>query len=191
MKNEMLDSLNRRFSEIEITESLVLATLLDPCFKDKFFSTVIERQNAKELLITKIDENSMTLTANNTEPPEKRARTETAVLKSFQEILDEADTSQSDSITSHKSRSIVDQYLAEPTVPYHGGNAFTWWADNKFRFHSLSDLALRYLSAPPTSVPSERLFLTAGDIYDEKRNRLAPEKAEMLLFIKTNSHLLL
>ena len=41
-------------------------------------------------------------------------------------------------------------------------------------------------SAPPTSVSSERLFSGAGKIYDLKRNRLAPERAEILLFIKNN-----
>ena len=53
----------------------------------------------------------------------------------------------------------------------------------------LSQLARRYLSAPSTSVVSERLFSVAGDIYDEKRNRLAPERAEMLLFINKHFHL--
>ena len=51
------------------------------------------------------------------------------------------------------------------------------------RFPVLAKLAQLYLSAPQTSVPSERFFSTAGDIFDEKHNRLLPEKAETLLFI--------
>jgi len=64
-----------------------------------------------------------------------------------------------------------------------------WWKENKHRFVLLSQLARHYLLAPPTSVASERLFSVAGDIYDEKRNRLAPERAEMLLFINKNFQL--
>ena len=39
MKSEMLESLQRRFSNIEETDFLVLSTMLDPRFKDKFFSS--------------------------------------------------------------------------------------------------------------------------------------------------------
>ena len=42
---------------------------------------------------------------------------------------------------------------------------------------------LRYLSAPPTSSASERLFSAADDIYSNQRMQLASERAEMLLFI--------
>lgn len=52
MKKEMLSSLNRRFRDIENKETL---TLLDPCFKDKFFSGIVAREEAKSLLIAKVD----------------------------------------------------------------------------------------------------------------------------------------
>ena len=45
MKSEMLASLKRRFSDIEKSKCLVIATLFDPRFKDKFFSGLV-----KELL---------------------------------------------------------------------------------------------------------------------------------------------
>ena len=37
MKNEMLHSLTQRFSDIGDKQHLVLASLLDPCFKNRFF----------------------------------------------------------------------------------------------------------------------------------------------------------
>ena len=50
MKKGVLTSLQRRFTEIEETEFLVLATLLDPRFKDKSFSNATFRQNAIHLI---------------------------------------------------------------------------------------------------------------------------------------------
>ena len=91
MKKEMLTSLNRRFSDIENNETLALATLLDPCFKDKFFSSIVEREDAKLLLIAKVDETISNIEPPEiAEPPEKRPRT--SVMKYFEEILEEAGT---------------------------------------------------------------------------------------------------
>ena len=186
MKAEMLRSLNTRFEHVEDKECLALATLLDPCFKNRFFSEPEKRDKAKDVLIDKLSSDPMpTPTVRNGERPvEKRARTD--VMKCFDEILEEATvqvSATSDVVT------MVDQFLAEPCIPYHGGDAYKWWANNHLRFKPLAELAQRYLSPPPTSVPSERLFSNAGDIY-EKRNRLTPDKAEMLLFIKNNYHLI-
>ena len=38
MKNKMLDSLHSRFDEIEDKDFLVLATILDPRYKDNFLA---------------------------------------------------------------------------------------------------------------------------------------------------------
>ena len=41
---------------METNELLVLATILGPCFKDKFFSGLTNQMNAKAMLIAKIEE---------------------------------------------------------------------------------------------------------------------------------------
>ena len=61
-----------------------------------------------------------------------------------------------------------------------------YWRSNQSRFECMAQLARKYLSAPCTSVESERLFSAAGHMMTEERNRLACEKAEMLLLIKKN-----
>ena len=47
MKAEMLQSIERRFADVEEKEVIVLATIIDPRFKDKFFSGAVNCQNAK------------------------------------------------------------------------------------------------------------------------------------------------
>ena len=180
MKKELLDSLNRRFCDVEENETLVIATMLDPCFKDKFFTTLVARDEAKSMLIGLVNEKFPPSDVDELSGSQTLERTD--VMRCFDQILEEAGSSTQE-VTS---TTVVEQYLAAPLLHYHTGNACTWWAENRARFPTLSKLALQYLSPPPTSVPSERLFSTAGDIYDEKRNKLDPERAETLLFIKNN-----
>ena len=59
----------------------------------------------------------------------------------------------------------VERYLAEPLLDFKIGNPFKWWALNFKSYPLLSTLARKYLSAPPTSVASERVFSSTGIIY--------------------------
>jgi len=76
--------------------------------------------------------------------------------------------------------------LREPLICFQNGNPYVWWNENQQRYPLLSTITRRYLSAPPTSVPLERLFSGAGNIYGDHRSRLTAEKAEILLSIKYN-----
>ena len=66
-------------------------------------------------------------------------------------------------------------------------NPLNCWNNQREKLKLLSPIARRFLSAPPASVPSEQLFSSAGIIHEPLRNRLDPEKATTLLFIKYNS----
>ena len=189
MKEQMLTSLNRRYRNIETNEAVALATLLDPCFKDRCFSSSGDCARAKDILCEKVEELSGFCNEITREPVPKRPKTN--VVQYLSEILDEGEgRAEADTDTSYDTASTVDRYLADPLVPFQTGASYKWWNENKACFPALTQLAKQYLSAPPTSVQSERLFSSAGDIYSYKRNRLAPEKAEMFLFIKCNYNLI-
>ena len=185
MKADMLSSLNRRYADIETNTTLTIATLLDPRFKDKFFSESDTRTMTIEALNSKLSE------MNNNDgvsivPAPKRSRQSEGIWNCFNEIIEKSGAC----VEGETENPDVEQYLREPLIRFHRANSYLWWKENQHRFFQLSQLARRYLAPPPTSVASERLFSTAGDIYDEKRNRLAPERAEMLLFIKKNFSLI-
>ena len=81
----------------------------------------------------------------------------------------------------------ISAFFSEPLIPLRE-DPLQWWKTNQKRFSLLVKTAKIYLCAPPTSVPSERLFSTAGDIRSHTRNRLSPLNAERLVFLKGNSN---
>jgi hypothetical protein len=61
-----------------------------------------------------------------------------------------------------------------------------WWKEHEGQYPSLSRVAKKHLSIPGTSVPSERVFSTAGDIISAKRSVISPEHLDQLLFLNKN-----
>ena len=62
------------------------------------------------------------------------------------------------------------RYSLEPRIQ-RIQNPSEWWAKNKERFSLLALSARKSLAIPPSSVPSERIFSTAGQSLNEKRER--------------------
>ena len=102
------------------------------------------------------------------------------------EILEDSGELTDDVSVVGEIEGMVNTYLKEPPISYQVGNPYLWWRDDGQRYPVLTKVARHYLSAPPTSVSSERVFSGAGNIYDDHRCRLTAEKAEMLLTIKHN-----
>ena len=70
------------------------------------------------------------------------------------------------------------------------GNSKTvlqWWLADGTDWPLLHSLALRVFSMAASSAASERNFSTFGFVHSKLRNRLAPEKAKKLVYIKTNT----
>ena len=71
--------------------------------------------------------------------------------------------------------------LTEPCTP-RSADPVEWWKHNAIRPPNLAAIAMSFLGAPPSSVPSERLFSSAEDLHGDHRCRLLPENAERLVF---------
>ena len=63
---------------------------------------------------------------------------------------------------------------------------FSWWATNKNQYPILHQIAMKYLSIPATSVPSERLFSDAKNLITPQRTRLDSFLINQLMFLKRN-----
>jgi len=80
----------------------------------------------------------------------------------------------------------VENYLRETRLP-PSTDIYAYWHNSQYR--SLEPAAKKYLSAPPTSVASEQLFSSAGQLYADRRNSLNGDNAKKLLFLSDNIRL--
>lgn len=150
------------------------------------------------MLLTTECENYLTRTAAASpedQPRSKHARigsdsSSSSLWSLFGEMLDEADEANSEGSNSgYTAEMMVEMYLKECIQPRHT-DPLQYWKSKKVIWLPLADLACKYLSIPPSSAASERLFSSAADVTSQERNRLLPEKAEMLLFLKKNMQVL-
>ncbi|KAK0155232.1 Zinc finger BED domain-containing protein 1 [Merluccius polli] len=64
-------------------------------------------------------------------------------------------------------------------------NPLQWWKAQE-NLPLLSSLAKKYLCIPATSVASERVFSTAGDIVSAQRSVLRHDHGDQLILLKKN-----
>ncbi|KAI2645091.1 Zinc finger BED domain-containing protein 4 [Labeo rohita] len=189
MKKTLLEAVNRRFDSVEDEPLYALATLLDPRYKDRYFTSAQSAMSAKDALTGELEDlRSSTAGASEAaEPQEKAPRVEAAAAapskSSFMQEFDQIAEECEDPIQLHG-------YLAEKTIAT-SDNPYQYWEVNKYRLPCLAATATKYLCAPCTSVESERVFSTVSNIVDEKRNRLTAERTEMLVFMRKNLPLLI
>ena len=84
-------------------------------------------------------------------------------------------------------KSEIDRYFSEILqIEEAQFDVLLWWKERATAYRRLSKLARRYLGAPGTSVPSERLFSSAGNLITKNRACLKPENVDKLLFLHKN-----
>lgn len=80
----------------------------------------------------------------------------------------------------------VASYLMAASGITVDGDPLTWWKCNECKYPHIAKMARCYLAVPGSSVPSKRVFLTAGDIVTATRSTLSPDNVDILVFLKKN-----
>lgn len=204
-KKHLLEAMDQYFKSYLENPSVILAMFLNPvykneCFKDVSEDSLLHIDSIKGYLVNAYDASQDSECQNNDpgimetqnneviedidESPKKAS---SIFARGHDKIIKPSLTPQKLPSVSESIRHEVDIYTnTTPRVIDKNECPFTWWDANKLRFPKLSQLALKFLSSPPSSVESERLFSVGGQIYTPLRNKLAAETGKILMFLNFN-----
>ena len=195
MKRALLEEMEKRFAELENKEEFILATFLDTRFRGFMFRNVKTLKLAKNLLSEKLQK---VMSNQSTPIPNEQNDNEISSISLKNNNLERQDTleeAMNNIIQKSLSQDLnvkneIDEFINQYTNSPPEQNVFEYWHRMSKSMNPLNravaDLAAYYLTPPPGSVDVERLFSTAGDILRDERNRLKPENAAMMLFLREN-----
>ncbi|KAK0145655.1 Zinc finger BED domain-containing protein 1 [Merluccius polli] len=184
--------LNRRYTDPpDLQNYLHRSTALDPRFKSLSHLDPALRQRTYSDLTTEIvgrlgteeQEGQATEPTGGgarTSPPQKESAMEELFGETFAGKGGTGKKLFADAIEEE-----VAYYQAASGIQVDG-DPLNWWKINECRYPHVAMMARCYLAVPGTSVPSERVFSTAGDIVTAKRSTLSPGNADILIFLKKN-----
>ncbi len=209
LAHTILFNLNERFEVFEDIKILALSTLLDPRFKGRLFRRPEKKKNALAFLTKELREayekekqepqvsfpyflfsfyyycDAKSIFFPAQEPaPKKDKPAGGSLWERFDKETEEQGPLQA--ALPDISDSDLRNYFSLPLEP-RSSDPFSWWQkEGKRKFPHLFSLAMKYLSIPATSVPSERVFSAAGEVISKKRNRIGDNNARMLTVLHGN-----
>ncbi|XP_077384385.1 E3 SUMO-protein ligase ZBED1-like [Festucalex cinctus] len=201
VKSAIATNMEGRYSDPKIQQFLNESTSLDPRFKslphlddlsqNEIFNSLTEKIIQKHSMQSQASEQGTsqnpaddpeTASPSEGSPPAKR----TALSELFGDFFSTAHTASS--TPKHLSDVIkeeIELYKMAKVISVDA-NPLKWWKDHEHQYPNLSKLSKHYLAVQATSVASERVFSTAGDIVTAQRAALSPENVDILIFLKKN-----
>ena len=199
IKDAIRQNLSTRYQEEEIETMLLVAMYLDPRFKKAPMLTAEKKASMKSFMKYKLEVYILNdrrlrqaeVSIAEQEPPsltEPESRSKRTKLEKF--FGDTFQNPSEEVSAAEAAEAELQRYELEDPLSLDSKNPLLWWKEREVNYKFLSILAKRFLCITSTSVPSERLFSSAGNLLSERRSRLSPENVEKLLFLYENNKLL-
>ena len=188
------------YQDDDIQKLMKIGMLLDPRFKKIPYLSKVERtaiwlQARDELVsIIKADQSQETEGSQSSHdrphtgdsdpssPPQPKKRKLTRLLGDILETAGHGADQTEEEIAEAELR----RYESEPGETLDCQKPLQWWKVRSANYKYLSKLAKKILCHTATSVPSERIFSTAGNVVSQKRSCLSPENVNRLVFLYEN-----
>ena len=215
MIDELIKSVTKRLDKFLLNKMLCISTFLDPRYKLLYQhadeNVIIEwveeawkeMQGAQNVVDSDSDDVPIVKAPASTgfisivdcfkdvvfmrtgrKQSEKRSEAERELID-----IEVADIIKKQTILRSAITQEIDNYLSLPLLE-NTGCPFLWWSKCGMQFEKLKKMALKYLTAPPSSIESGRLFSAGGDIYEATRSRLKADNGEYLMFVHYNLKLI-
>ncbi|XP_030765200.1 zinc finger BED domain-containing protein 1-like [Sitophilus oryzae] len=188
LKVDLLAIISRRLGSYERDKISAKATFLDPRYKKQAFGSQDNANNAEKWII---EELGSLIAETSLEAPTTVSQSEVDHADSDNTLWEYLDKKITDSTnvrnTSPTAKAIlmVKQYLSMANTP-RSSSPLAFWSANENLFPALFKMHKKYLCAPATSVPSERIFSKSGIITNSRRNRLSAKNLNQIIFLNTN-----
>ncbi|CAH1238655.1 ZBED1 [Branchiostoma lanceolatum] len=200
VKSAIRKDLSGRYKEVDRREFLEEATALDPRFKSASAVTVdvwdrltdnIEVSESHMSTVVKTEPEEVVPVQNSKPQEDSQTPAKKPKLNVMEEIFEDDD----DVVVTHVEPPVplrlriqqeILKFKAMPKLK-PSEDVLAFWQGKADELPILSRHAKKYLVVPGTSVPSERVFSTAGDIVSAERSRLDPDTVNQLLFLNKNT----
>ncbi|KAK3100576.1 hypothetical protein FSP39_022042 [Pinctada imbricata] len=210
LKKEAWDIVKNCYQKPEVRDYLLVASLLDPRFKELLFVDVADLKRARNKLVKcasdmykdmqfgNEDEQFSVLTFENDntgEPVKKKIKTELIEIKPMSipttsgsegdwlsDVVNKKTIATKEE-TQETVQAEVERYLA---VEQTTSQPLVWWQSRESIYPILSRVARTYLCTPATSLPPEAIFNSSSrDIYS-RRKLLPNDLVDKLVFLNSN-----
>ncbi|XP_058617360.1 E3 SUMO-protein ligase ZBED1-like [Onychostoma macrolepis] len=194
MNHAICKNLQERYEDSNMANVMNMACVLDPRFKLNFMEEADSNKRQLEQHLTQESSDNVGNTSTLSQESSARGECEdegtsisipeapkglAGILKMI--TMKKHENRQSaDMVKSTPAFQEVSAYTALPTISVDK-DPLQWWKDNEEEFPRLAKLVV-----PTTSVASERLFSSSGNIQTVFRSSLKPEKLNMLVFLHKN-----
>ncbi|XP_062583948.1 E3 SUMO-protein ligase ZBED1-like [Saccostrea cucullata] len=123
---------------------------------------------------------------NNNNSPQRKKLKQENLASLYSDVYVVSYTPATEKTCFEKATENIETYKSLPPAPFNS-DPLQWWKMYEDKCPLVASLARKILCIPATSVASERIFSTAGDIVSSQRACLKPCHMDKLIFLKKKS----